>query len=144
MYINVETTIIIFLMCLSILLLYCVNYLRFLKKNKQRHLKLDEFTITSSLDAEVIISKSLDVLINNTLTEFAYANIDCNPNFKFTPNVDSEITEIISNRIIENMSLIMFDKLSMIYRKDKIPEIIVNRVYLQVVPYIAAKKSELE
>lgn len=144
MYINVEMTIIIFLMCLSILLLYCVNYLRFLKKNKQRHLKLDEFTITSSLDAEVIISKSLDVLINNTLTEFAYANIDCNPNFKFTPNVDSEITEIISNRIIENMSLIMFDKLSMIYRKDKIPEIIVNRVYLQVVPYIAAKKSELE
>lgn len=144
MYINVEMTIIIFLMCLSILLLYCVNYLRFLKKNKQRHLKLDEFTITSSLDAEVIVSKSLDVLINNTLTEFAYANIDCNPNFKFTPNVDSEITEIISNRIIENMSLIMFDKLSMIYRKDKIPEIIVNRVYLQVVPYIAAKKSELE
>lgn len=144
MYKNVEMTIIIFLMCLSILLLYCVNYLRFLKKNKQRHLKLDEFTITSSLDAEVIISKSLDVLINNTLTEFAYANIDCNPNFKFTPNVDSEITEIISNRIIENMSLIMFDKLSMIYRKDKIPEIIVNRVYLQVVPYIAAKKSELE
>ena len=144
MYINVEMTIIIFLMCLSILLLYCVNYLRFLKRNKQRHLKLDEFTITSSLDAEVIISKSLDVLINNTLTEFAYANIDCNPNFKFTPNVDSEITEIISNRIIENMSLIMFDKLSMIYRKDKIPEIIVNRVYLQVVPYIAAKKSELE
>ena len=144
MYINVEKTIIIFLMCLSILLLYCVNYLRFLKKNKQRHLKLDEFTITSSLDAEVIVSKSLDVLINNTLTEFAYANIDCNPNFKFTPNVDSEITEIISNRIIENMSLIMFDKLSMIYRKDKIPEIIVNRVYLQVVPYIAAKKSELE
>ena len=142
MYINVEMTIIIFLMCLSILLLYCVNYLRFLKKNKQRHLKLDEFTITSSLDAEVIISKSLDVLINNTLTEFAYANIDCNPNFKFTPNVDSEITEIISNRIIENMSLIMFDKLSMIYRKDKNPEIIVNRVYLQVVPYIAAKKSE--
>ena len=144
MYKNVEMTIIIFLMCLSILLLYCVNYLRFLKKNKQRHLKLDEFTITSSLDAEVIISKSLDVLINNTLTEFAYANIDCNPNFKFTPNVDSEITEIISNRVIENMSLIMFDKLSMIYRKDKIPEIIVNRVYLQVVPYIAAKKSELE
>ena len=144
MYINVNNAIIVTLCCFSLLLLYCIYYLRFLKKDKEKHLRLEQFTITTTIDAEAIVINSLDTIINKTLAEYTYANIDCNPNFKFTPNIDSELTTLISNRVIDEMSMVMFDKLSLVYQKDKIPEIIANRVYLQVVPYLIDKKSELE
>ena len=144
MYINVNNAIIVTLCCFSLLLLYCVHYLRFLKKDKEKRLRLEQFTITATIDAEATVIKSLDTIINKTLAEYTYANIDCNPNFKFTPNIDSELTTLISNRVIDEMSMVMFDKLSLVYQKDKIPEIIANRVYLQVVPYLIDKKSELE
>ena len=144
MYINVNNAIIVTLCCFSLLLLYCIHYLRFLKKDKEKRLRLEQFTITTTIDAEASVIKSLDTMINKTLAEYTYANIDCNPNFKFTPNIDSELTTLISNRVIEEMSMVMFDKLSLVYQKDKIPEIIANRVYLQVVPYLIDKKSELE
>ena len=144
MYINVNNAIIVTLCCFSLLLLYCIHYLRFLKKDKEKRLRLEQFTITATIDAEATVIKSLDTIINKTLAEYTYANIDCNPNFKFTPNIDSELTTLISNRVIEEMSMVMFDKLSLVYQKDKIPEIIANRVYLQVVPYLIDKKSELE
>lgn len=144
MYINVNNAIIVTLCCFSLLLLYCIHYLRFLKKDKEKRLRLEQFTITATIDAEATVIKSLDTIINKTLAEYTYANIDCNPNFKFTPNIDSELTTLISNRVIDEISMIMFDKLSLVYQKDKIPEIIANRVYLQVVPYLIDKKSELE
>lgn len=144
MYINVNNAIIVTLCCFSLLLLYCIYYLRFLKKDKEKHLRLEQFTITTTIDAEATVINSLDTIINKTLAEYTYANIDCNPNFKFTPNIDSELTTLISNRVIDEMSMVMFDKLSLVYQKDKIPEIIANRVYLQVVPYLIDKKSELE
>ena len=144
MYINVNNAIIVTLCCFSLLLLYCIHYLRFLKKDKEKHLRLEQFTITTTIDAEATVINSLDTIINKTLAEYTYANIDCNPNFKFTPNIDSELTTLISNRVIDEMSMVMFDKLSLVYQKDKIPEIIANRVYLQVVPYLIDKKSELE
>ena len=144
MYINVNNAIIVTLCCFSLLLLYCVHYLRFLKKDKEKRLRLEQFTITATIDAEATVIKSLDTIINKTLAEYTYANIDCNPNFKFTPNIDSELTTLISNRVIDEISMVMFDKLSLVYQKDKIPEIIANRVYLQVVPYLIDKKSELE
>ena len=144
MYINVNNAIIVTLCCFSLLLLYCIYYLRFLKKDKEKRLRLEQFTITATIDAEATVIKSLDTIINKTLAEYTYANIDCNPNFKFTPNIDSELTTLISNRVIDEMSMFMFDKLSLVYQKDKIPEIIANRVYLQVVPYLIDKKSELE
>lgn len=144
MYINVNNAIIVTLCCFSLLLLYCIHYLRFLKKDKEKRLRLEQFTITATIDAEATVIKSLDTIINKTLAEYTYANIDCNPNFKFTPNIDSELTTLISNRVIDEISMVMFDKLSLVYQKDKIPEIIANRVYLQVVPYLIDKKSELE
>ena len=144
MYINVNNAIIVTLCCFSLLLLYCIHYLRFLKKDKEKRLRLEQFTITTTIDAEATVINSLDTIINKTLAEYTYANIDCNPNFKFTPNIDSELTTLISNRVIDEMSMVMFDKLSLVYQKDKIPEIIANRVYLQVVPYLIDKKSELE
>lgn len=144
MYINVNNAIIVTLCCFSLLLLYCIHYLRFLKKDKEKRLRLEQFTITATIDAEAAVIKSLDTIINKTLAEYTYANIDCNPNFKFTPNIDSELTTLISNRVIDEISMVMFDKLSLVYQKDKIPEIIANRVYLQVVPYLIDKKSELE
>lgn len=144
MYINVNNAIIVTLCCFSLLLLYCIYYLRFLKKDKEKRLRLEQFTITTTIDAEATVINSLDTIINKTLAEYTYANIDCNPNFKFTPNIDSELTTLISNRVIDEMSMVMFDKLSLVYQKDKIPEIIANRVYLQVVPYLIDKKSELE
>ena len=144
MYINVNNAIIATLCCFSLLLLYCIYYLRFLKKDKEKHLRLEQFTITTTIDAEATVINSLDTIINKTLAEYTYANIDCNPNFKFTPNIDSELTTLISNRVIDEMSMVMFDKLSLVYQKDKIPEMIANRVYLQVVPYLIDKKSELE
>ena len=144
MYINVNNAIIVTLCCFSLLLLYCIHYLRFLKKDKEKRLRLEQFTITATIDAEATVIKSLDTIINKTLAEYTYANIDCNPNFKFTPNTDSELTTLISNRVIDEISMVMFDKLSLVYQKDKIPEIIANRVYLQVVPYLIDKKSELE
>ena len=144
MYINVNNAIIVTLCCFSLLLLYCIHYLRFLKKDKEKRLRLEQFTITTTIDAEASVIKSLDTIINKTLAEYTYANIDCNPNFKFTPNIDSELTTLISNRVIDEISMVMFDKLSLVYQKDKIPEIIANRVYLQVVPYLIDKKSELE
>lgn len=144
MYINVNNAIIVTLCCFSLLLLYCIHYLIFLKKDKEKRLRLEQFTITTTIDAEATVIKSLDTIINKTLAEYTYANIDCNPNFKFTPNIDSELTTLISNRVIDEMSMVMFDKLSLVYQKDKIPEIIANRVYLQVVPYLIDKKSELE
>ena len=107
-------------------------------------MRLEQFTITTTIDAEATVINSLDTIINKTLAEYTYANIDCNPNFKFTPNIDSELTSLISNRVFDEMSMVMFDKLSLVYQKDKIPEIIANRVYLQVVPYLIDKKSELE
>ena len=144
MYINVNNAIIVTLCCFSLLLLYCIHYLRFLKKDKEKRLRLEQFTITATIDAEATVIKSLDTIINKTLAEYTYANIDCNPNFKFIPNIDSELTTLISNRVIDEISMVMFDKLSLVYQKDKIPEIIANRVYLQVVPYLIDKKSELE
>ena len=144
MYINVNNAIIVTLCCFSVLLLYCAHYLRFLKKDKEKRLRLEQFTITATIDAEATVINSLDTIINKTLAEYTYANIDCNPNFKFTPNIDSELTTLISNRVIDEISMVMFDKLSLVYQKDKIPEIIANRVYLQVVPYLIDKKSELE
>ena len=144
MYINVNNAIIVTLCCFSLLLLYCIHYLRFLKKDKEKRLRLEQFTITTTIDAEATVINSLDTIINKTLAEYTYANIDCNPNFKFTPNIDSELTTLISNRVIDEISMVMFDKLSLVYQKDKIPEIIANRVYLQVVPYLIDKKSELE
>ena len=144
MYINVNNAIIVTLCCFSLLLLYCIHYLRFIKKDKEKRLRLEQFTITTTIDAEATVINSLDTIINKTLAEYTYANIDCNPNFKFTPNIDSELTTLISNRVIDEMSMVMFDKLSLVYQKDKIPEIIANRVYLQVVPYLIDKKSELE
>ena len=144
MYINVNNAIIVTLCCFSLLLLYCIHYLRFLTKDKEKRLRLEQFTITTTIDAEATVINSLDTIINKTLAEYTYANIDCNPNFKFTPNIDSELTTLISNRVIDEISMVMFDKLSLVYQKDKIPEIIANRVYLQVVPYLIDKKSELE
>ena len=144
MYLNVEKSIIIALCCLSLLFLYGVHYLRFLKKDKEKRLKLEEFTITASLDAEATVIKALDNIINKTLAEYTYSNIDCNPNFKFTPDIDSELSKLIADRVIDNMSTVMFDKLYIVYQKEKLPQIIANRVYLQVVPYLIEKKSELD
>ena len=67
MYINVNNAIIVTLCCFSLLLLYCIHYLRFLKKDKEKRLRLEQFTITATIDAEATVIKSLDTIINKTL-----------------------------------------------------------------------------
>ena len=141
---------ILFNQVLSIFLLLIIIFLFMMAraafkwiKIENRKTNISELAISAQLNAEKVVIESLDSLIRSSITEYGFANIENNTSFIFTEKTEYEITSIIGNMVLENMSKVMYNNLLIIYNENKLPEIITNRVYIYVVPYIADIKSEL-
>lgn len=144
MIITVNNAIILLLIVSSLFLICCIFFILDLRKEHNKRQMIEEFALTASLDSENIAIRSLDALIASTLNEYTYINIECNPNFRITKDTELELTKIIAATVLDNMSKVMYNKLMVVYNKDKLANIISDRVYIQIVPYLTDKLSELE
>lgn len=141
---SMNNAIILFLLVTSIFFIVCIFAITSLLKERNRRLMLEEFALTTSVDSEAIIIKTLDSIIASTLEEYCSKNIEYNDNYRITKDSEMQITKIVAMNVIANMSKIMYNKLMIIYSKDMLPKIISDRVYMQVVVYLTEKLSELE
>ena len=131
--------IIILSLLILLFLLTKINLnLKYAKESKTR-LRLEEYRINMNLNIEDNVINQFNNLIINTFNEYIALNIEFKELEVITPDIENTISREVAKNVVEKMSPVFYDKLSLIYNKKEIPKIISNTVYMQTLAYTIEK-----
>ncbi len=92
-----------------------------------------------NLNIEENIVEQFNTLIANTFTEYITLNIEFRELEIITTDIENTISKDVAKNVVEKMSPVFIDKLSLIYNKKEIPKIISNTVYMHTLSYTIEK-----
>ncbi len=112
---------------------------RQLIRESKAKIKLEEYKINMNLNIEENIVEQFNTLIANTFTEYITLNIEFRELEIITTDIENTISKDVAKNVVEKMSPVFIDKLSLIYNKKEIPKIISNTVYMHTLSYTIEK-----
>ena len=126
--------IIIFIILLYIISLTLLNF-REIKESKQITM-LREYEINMNCNVDIDIMERLDQMIMNCFNEYMILNIE----FRELDYINKEMEDIIvrevSHMVIDRISPVFLNKISLMYNKDTLSDIISKKVYLHTMNYV--------
>lgn len=125
---------IIFIVLLYIISLTLLNF-REIKESKQITM-LREYEINMNCNVDIDIMERLDQMIMNCFNEYMILNIE----FRELDYINKEMEDIIvrevSHMVIDRISPVFLNKISLMYNKDTLSDIISKKVYLHTMNYV--------
>lgn len=110
-------------------------------KESKAKIKLKEYNINMNLNIEENIINQFNTLISNTFNEYIALNIEFRELEMITPDIENTISKEVAKNVVEKMSPVFLDKLSLIYNKKEISKIISNTVYMYTLSYTIEKNK---
>lgn len=106
---------------------------------------LERYKVNMEINVDENIIKFLDELIENTFNEYLVLNIECNENIKYIKTeLETQISKDVSYQVLKKLSPVFMDKLSLIYNRDEIPNIVSTKVYIYTLNYVIEKNRPKE
>lgn len=140
-----DRTIIVILGVISLAILILIwskiNLNNQLIKESKAKIKLEEYNINMNLNIEDNTISQFNTLIANTFNEYIALNIEFRELEIITPDIENTISKDVAKNVVEKMSPVFLDKLSLIYNKKEISKIISNTVYMYTLSYTIEKNK---
>lgn len=95
---------------------------------------LNEYEINLAYDTSNI-ENELDTIIQNAITVYAALNISYQDDVYINDKMEEDIRNSVVGDVNDKLTLTMFNKLSLIYKSDRIEDIIAMKIYLAVMLY---------
>ena len=124
-----------------ITLLSKINLNNQMARECKGRIKLEEYKINMNLNIDTTIIEQLEFLIEDTFNEYIALNIEFRELAYITAEIEDIICREVSKQVVDKMSPVFFDKISLIYNKTHFSTLITNRVYLHTVNYSLSKNS---
>lgn len=128
-------------LCINLLLIIysVIKIFKFLKE----YLNLKRIiNVTNIPYDEYIKNKSiLDELIDDIFSIYVVINYEYIENLYIKEDEQNVMIKEIAEEVISKLSPDLVERLSLVYNKDKIPEIISQRIYIKVTDYVISKNS---
>lgn len=118
-----------------------INLNNQMAKECKGRLKLEEYKINMNLNIDTNVISQLEFLIEETFSEYIALNIEYREIGYISAEIEDIICREVSKQVIDKMSPVFFDKISLVYNKSNFSTLIANRVYLHVVNYTLSKNS---
>lgn len=124
-----------------ITLLSKINLNNQMARECKGRIKLEEYKINMNLNIDTTIIEQLEFLIEDTFNEYIALNIEFRELSYITAEIEDIIFRDVSKQVVDKMSPVFFDKISLIYNKAHFSTLITNRVYLHTINYSLSKNS---
>ena len=95
---------------------------------------LNEYEINLAYDTSNI-ENELDTIIQNAITVYAALNISYQDDVYINDKMEEDIRNSVVGDVNDKLTLTMVNKLSLIYKSDRIEDIIAMKIYLAVMLY---------
>ena len=95
---------------------------------------LNEYEINLAYDTSNI-ENELDTIIQNAITVYAALNISYQDDVYINDKMEEDIRNSVVGDVNDKLTLTMINKLSLIYKSDRIEDIIAMKIYLAVMLY---------
>lgn len=95
---------------------------------------LNEYEINLAYDTSNI-ENELDTIIQNAITVYAALNISYQDDVYINDKMEEDIRDSVVGDVNDKLTLTMLNKLSLIYKSDRIEDIIAMKIYLAVMLY---------
>ena len=123
-----EILAIVWTIILTILLFYiAIGIVRYL--NRKNALNVYEINIAYNTDD---LETKLDQIIQDAITEYAALNISYQNDVYINDKMQDEIRQSVSEDVNNKLSDTMLNKLALLYKTDKIADIIATKIYMAV------------
>ena len=95
---------------------------------------LNEYEINLAYDTSNV-ENELDTIIQNAITVYAALNISYQDDVYINDKMEEDIRNSVVGDVNDKLTLTMLNKLSLVYKSDRIEDIIAMKIYLAVMLY---------
>lgn len=122
--------------CIVISFLIMMKILSIINESVKKMQTLKEREFLYSIDmSEENNFKLLDTMIEDSLTRYRVSYLEFDDDLYIDDNEQKKIITWIMKDILSNMSPVYYDKLTYIYNKNKLEDILYNKVSMAVLSY---------
>ena len=131
--------------CAIILFSMMMKTLTFISETIQRLQTLKEKEFLYNIDmSEENNFKMLDAMIEDSLTRYRISYLEYNDELYISDEDQKKMITWIMKDILQNMSPVYYDRLKYIYNKNKLEDIICNKVTMSVLGYTISVNGNLK
>jgi len=117
----------------TIIGLFLIAYeLRIKNKESQERRLLDERQLLYTMHIDNNDMDILDQLIMDSVTDYRILNIDYDPQFYMNSNEEQKMLKTVLEDVLTKLSPIILERLSLLYNKDKLEDIIFKKVSMAI------------
>ena len=118
-----------------ILLLVVVFALRKINKSIKEKTEMDALRFNFSIEPKETDLQILDSLIQEKLAEYRIMKLESVDKLYITEKMQKEIFEYVLRKVMYQLSPIYLQRLSYIYNKDRLDDIITQKINLHIIDY---------
>ncbi len=129
--------------CISLVTCYLICVILDNKDKKQtRELKRLELNLNYQIkESDFSI---IDKLVEETFGYYQITNYEINSAEYITPEMQNRMIEAVLTKVITRISPLYINKLSYVYNKDYIEDIILEKIKLKVIDFAIERNSDLQ
>ena len=118
-----------------ILLIITLFVLSKINKNIKLKREFEERKFNFSVEPKETDFMIIDQLIQDNLAEYRILKLESVEKLYITEEIQNKIFEYVLRKVMYQLSPVYFEKLSYIYNKDKLDEIIAQKINLHILDY---------
>lgn len=128
-------------LCISVLLI--LYFITKLFKLLKEYLNLKRIINVTNISYEEYIKNKdiLDEIINEIFSMYVVINYEYIENLYIKEEEQKTMIKDIAEEVISKLSPDLVERISLVYNKEKIPEIISQKIYMMVTDYVISKNS---
>lgn len=126
-----------------IILVILIYFIYILNKNTQEKNKMDTLKFNFDYEPKDTDFQIIETLIQENLAEYRITKLEHVEKLYITEEIQNKIFEYVLRKVMYQISPIYLQKLSYIYNKDKLNEIIAQKINMHILDYTIEINSNI-